>query len=346
MVRCRPVVSMEPHYAYSIQYMEHLSKGKAGGTGFLARLRDAAVRRDLAFRVTPREDGSRLDRFLRDRVPDVPARSVRFAIAAGRVSVNGARAAKGVPVREGDRVAVSEIAEREDWLPAPGAVTGAAVLYRDDWAAVLDKPAGVHTEAHRPGETGTLAGFLRWICPSVVEFSEGPGLSLLTRLDYATSGAVPAALTEEAFQELRRQRDHGEIRKTYLCVVSGRFEGELVMPYPLETEGGERARVRMDLRDPDESRWTTVTPVRAGEGWTLVRARIRRGKRHQIRAHLAAAGFPIVGDRLYSAVPPSGPGHERLLLHAEAVEFVHPGRGERVRVESPAPPAFAEFRIT
>lgn len=304
------------------------------------------MREHLEFRVEARETGMRLDGFLRGRIPDVPARAVRFALAAGHVTVNGARSVKGFAVREGDTIGVARIFGRDEWVPAAGDLPGAAVLYREDGVAVLDKPAGVHSEAHRPGETGTLAGYLRWMFPAVVAFADGPGLSLLTRLDYATSGAVPAALSESAFRELLRQRDHGMIRKSYLCVVAGRLERDAVLPYLLEGESGMRVRVRTDRSDSDRSRWTAVAPLGAGEGWTLVRAAISRGKRHQIRAHLAAAGMPILGDRLYSAVPPSGPGHDRLLLHAEAVEFLHPESGVRVRVESPVPEAFRGYLPT
>jgi 23S rRNA-/tRNA-specific pseudouridylate synthase len=67
---------------------------------------------------------------------------------------------------------------------------------------------------------------------------------------------------------------------------------------------------------------------------------ISKGKRHQIRAHLAAAGHPVVGDRRYGAVPPEGPGKTRLMLHAEEVRFTHPRTGEPLRVIAPLPPEF------
>jgi len=69
---------------------------------------------------------------------------------------------------------------------------------------------------------------------------------------------------------------------------------------------------------------------------------ISRGKRHQIRAHLAAAGHPIVGDRRYAAVPKEGPGKTRLMLHAEEVTFRHPATGETLRVVCPPGPEFSE----
>ncbi len=295
---------------------------------------------NVALTVEEAGSGTRLDRFLRARFPWLPGKSIRFAIEAGEVRVDGEKGRKGRPLVEGQKVFVRRIAEARDWMPVPGDVPGASVLFVDDFVAVLDKPADVHTEPHRPGERGTLAGYLRWKFPPVTEISSLPGLTLLTRLDYATSGAVPAGLSSEAMNFLSREREKGQIRKVYYCLVSGHIGGELTLSFRIEAEGGKTVRVKTEARDPDPKRWTTVTPVRWDDSVTLVRAEISRGKRHQIRAHLAAAGYPVMGDRRYSAVPPEGAGKRRLMLHAAEVIFFHPGKGERVTVTSPLPGEF------
>ncbi|MGE5753444.1 MAG: RluA family pseudouridine synthase [Deltaproteobacteria bacterium] len=296
----------------------------------------------LEFTVGREMDGVRLDRFLRKTLPGLPARSVTFAIGAGDVSVERERAKKGRILRAGEVVRVSRVADREDWLPVPGDLPGAGVLFGDADVAVLSKPADAHTEPHRPAEKGTLAGYLLLRYPSVAAISREPGLTLLTRLDYATSGAVPAALTPPAFEFLLREREKGRIEKTYVCLVHGELDREMSLSFALETEGGERVRVRKDRNERDPRYWTAVAPVRRAGECTLVRAVISKGKRHQIRAHLAAAGYPIVGDRRYGAVPPEGPGAVRLMLHAEEVRFAHPATKERLRVVAPLP---AEFQV-
>jgi 23S rRNA pseudouridine1911/1915/1917 synthase len=297
--------------------------------------------RDQTFAVSGREAGQRLDRFLRDRFPEAPSRSVRFAIEAGAVRVDGVVAPKGRALRERETVAVAALAERLDWLPVPGALPGAGVAHADGQVAVLCKPADSHTEPQRPNEPGTLAGHLLWLYPSVAGISPVPGLTLLTRLDYATSGAVPAALTEEAFRFLRHEREMGGLRKTYLCIVEGEIRSPTTIAFAIEAKGGDTVRVRTDRSETDPRRWTVLTPVRSAAGRTLARVTIARGKRHQIRAHMAAAGHPIVGDRKYSAVPPDGPGKERLMLHAEEVRFRHPATGETLAIRCPAPPEFS-----
>ena len=291
--------------------------------------------------VAGRDAGVRLDRFLRERFPGLPARSVRFALDAGAVRIDGSVAPKGRVLRVGETVSVAAIAENVDWLPVPGDLPGAAVAYADGSVAVLCKPHDCHTEPQRPKEPGTLAGHLLHLYPAVAEVSPVPGLTLLTRLDYATSGAVPAALTAEAFRILRHEREMGNLRKTYLCLVEGEIREASTIAYAIESEGGETVRVRTGRTDPDPRRWTELTPVASRAGRTLARATIARGKRHQIRAHLAAAGHPIVGDRKYSAVPPEGAGKDRLMLHAEEVRFRHPATGVEMTVRCPAPPGFS-----
>lgn len=291
--------------------------------------------------VLPGESGARLDRFLRDRFPGVPSRSVRFAIEAGAVRVDGAVSARGRILREGENVAVASLAEAGDWLPVPSDLPGASVAYEDPHVVVLCKPHDAHTEPQRPLEAGTLAGHLLKLYPELSEIAPVTGLTLLTRLDFATSGAVPAALTAQAWAFLKHEREMGAIVKRYLCLVEGEVREAAPIDYAIDSGGGGTVRVRKETADPDPCRWTWIEPAgSAGAGRTLVRATISRGKRHQIRAHLAAAGHPIVGDRRYAAVPPEGPGKSRLMLHAEEVRFRHPATGEPTRVVCPPGPEF------
>lgn len=291
--------------------------------------------KSIELHVAQSQDGIRLDRFLRDALAGIPARSIRFAIDAGEVFVEGRRRPKGDPVRAGERVTAGRIAEADDWEPLPGDVAGASVLFHDGVVAVLDKPEGIPTEPLGIREAGTLAGYFRWRFPETREWLSSPGMPLLSRLDTDTSGAVLAAMTEPAWLCLNLQRQEAAITKRYLCMVLGRIDGPATLAGTIETRGGTRVRVRAAMPEPNPVYWTKISPLASDGRHTLVSADILKGKRHQIRAHLAAAGHPIVGDRTYGTG-----GGERLMLHAAEVSFDHPETGQRMRVASPAPKGF------
>ena len=291
--------------------------------------------------VLPGESGARLDRFLRDRFPGIPSRSVRFAIEGGTVRVGGAASPKGRILREGETVTVASLPEASDWLPVPSDLPGASVAYEDSHVAVLCKPHDVHTEPQRPLEAGTLAGYLRKLHPEVAEIAPAPGLTLLTRLDFATSGAVPAALTAQAWTFLRHEREMGAIGKRYLCLVEGDVPESTPIDYAIDSDGGGTVRVRKESADPDPCRWTWIEPVggaAAAAPWSGRRSPAASGTRSgRTSPRRAIRSWETAGTPPYLR---RGRGRSRLMLHAEEVTFRHPATGEPLRVVCPPGPEF------
>jgi 23S rRNA pseudouridine1911/1915/1917 synthase len=149
---------------------------------------------------------------------------------------------------------------------------------------------------------------------------------LLTRLDRAASGIVLAALSPAAEERFRRQESAGLVQKSYYALVRGVLEAPLRLCFRLVSDRGERALAREE-EEEDAARHTVVEPlgsVRVPElpfdtlACSLVRVLIKRGARHQIRAHLAHAGFPLLGEWLYA---PPLPGVSRLYLHHAALRL-------------------------
>lgn len=230
------------------------------------------------------------------------------------------------------------------------------VLYEDSDLLAVDKPAGLHTAPLRSGEQGTLLGQLIACYPSIAAL---PGIKptepgLLHRLDRETSGVVIVARTAAAFAALRSQFAAEEVSKEYLavCLAPANLP---TAPLRLESHfaphGPGRRRVRVVLPDPRGGtamrRGTTsrlyVTEARilaSRAGRVLVGARLSRGFRHQLRAHLAYLGLPILGDPLYGVPCPQGLT-PRLYLHAAAVALAHPMTGKPLSIRSPVPPEFA-----
>ena len=223
------------------------------------------------------------------------------------------------------------------------------VAANHDFAA-LHKPAGLHSAIVAGGRAPSLEALLpeEWkrLWRDYARQSATPGDAPspplpLTRLDAATSGIVLAAMIFDAAERFRLVERRGQALKTYFAVVQGRLLRPLELRNRLLTNNRKLTLV-MDEDDPDNTRHTLVTPLREtgeiptgepiGERGnrtsdetalreaTLVRVRIRRGARHQIRAHLAAAGFPLVGEWLYPSPRADKPG-ARLYLHHARVEL-------------------------
>ena len=242
-------------------------------------------------------------------------------------------------------------------LPARRALSTLRVLYEDPHLLVVDKPAGLHTAPLRAGEEATL---LAEVISRYPEVASVPGLrapehGLLHRLDRETSGVVVFARSPEAFAALREQFAGEAVRKEYRAVCLPGAGGTDAAQGPVRIQsrfapyGPGRRMVRVVLpesgaaarRKAGEQQYLTEARVlEEGAGFALVGAWLRRGFRHQVRAHLAYLRLPILGDPLYGVARPAGVA-PRLYLHAAAVDLAHPLTGLALRIESPTPAEFA-----
>lgn len=214
----------------------------------------------------------------------------------------------------------------------------------------LHKPSGLHSAHIAGSRTASLESLLteswkRLCSESGLPFSfsgDSPPPLLLTRLDAATSGIVLAAMNSEAAERFRLAEKLGLVRKTYLAVLQGRLLHPLEIKHKLATDK-RKLTLLLNEDDPDSARHTLITPLTAADAVlaapagepedeaavgkkasreaTLVRVLIKRGARHQIRAHAAGAGFPLAGEWLYPVPLMRGP-NIRLYLHHAKVEFL------------------------
>lgn len=286
-------------------------------------------------RVPPDMDGARLDRAMDLVCPGVGLSARRRLIARGLVLAAGRPGTPGQKMRSGDEIILLDAPDQA--CPA-GPAGGVRVVSAAGGFVALAKPAGLHTAAlaHTPGPS--LEACLPALLP-------GQDPRLLTRLDRPTSGLVLAALAPEAAHRFRDIEARGLAVKRYLAVVAGELDRPLVLDRALDTAKRTKTRV-LPGPDPDPARHTRVEPLasaalaalvpgadRAGRV-TLVRATIGRGARHQIRAHLAQAGHPLLGDPLYGPAPDAP-----FRLHHGRVDF--PGFSARLAPDWPLAPFLA-----
>jgi len=299
-------------------------------------------------------DGYRVDRFISARIPRLSRTRIQLIIERGQV-----RTRAGLVVRPAQRVRTGEVVTvLRPAPPEPEVVLDYAVRHQDPDLLVIDKPAGlpVHPSAryHRHTLTAVMRGRL----------GAGHGWEMAHRLDRETSGVMLFGRRGESASVLKRSFQRREIDKQYLALVHGRFEASRIIEIPLGPAQGSEIRVKMGERAPADGgvlACTEVEPLREGsfrgEPITLVRARPRTGRQHQIRVHLALVGHGVLGDKLYGieeswfldVVERGRPlaelgehlGLARHALHAERIELPHPGHGARVEYAAPWPDELA-----
>lgn len=289
--------------------------------------------------VASESAGARLDVFVAQQFGR-SRREAKELVHAGLVRLNRRRGRASDLVCAGDRVELFESTVGEV-APHPGGEV--RVIYQDDSMIAVDKPVGVPSVALRRSEHDTVANFLieRFPETATAGRSDLEG-GLVHRLDNATSGVLLAARSTAAYAALRRQFDERTVRKEYLAVVSGRLLRPRVVNDPIAHAG---AKMRVCASDEEASKrrareaCSEILAVEPGIDTTTVRVRIPTGVRHQIRAHLASIGHPVVGDELYG-----GPSAQRLALHAWRIWVVSPALRKEILVEARSP--FANRAVT
>ncbi|OZI28006.1 RNA pseudouridine synthase [Bordetella genomosp. 7] len=287
--------------------------------------------------VGPEHDGQRLDNFLLRLCKGVPKSHIYKAIRGGEVRVNKGRTQADYRVAAGDVVRVPPLR-----LPAPDAVRpvpGAEfpVVYEDDALLVIDKPAGVAVH----GGSGVSFGVIEQLRAAR---PQARFLELVHRLDRETSGLLMVAKKRSALLALHAMLREGKGDKHYLALVEGDWVNDRqhirLALTKWTTQSGER-RVRPD--PGGQPAHTIVTLQRRLGEFSLVDAELRTGRTHQIRVHLAASGFPIVGDDKYGTDETRARfarlGFSRMFLHAHQLTLPHPTTGQTLRLTAELPAA-------
>lgn len=198
------------------------------------------------------------------------------------------------------------------------------VLFGDAHLLAVNKPAGVPSQ---PDPTGD---------PSVVDLLGIPALAVPHRLDRPVSGVMVLTRTPAALRAMNDLFADQRVAKTYLAIVEGRSEGELLLEHHLIHDArAHKARIVAAPQKGSALARLVVKVITVGERYTLVEVRPEGGRFHQIRAQLAAAGFPIKGDVKYGAR--RGEPDRSIALHAHTLSFPHPLTFALLRVEAPVP---------
>jgi len=295
--------------------------------------------------IEAEEAGQRLDNFLLRELKGVPKSRIYRIVRSGEVRVNGGRCQPDQRLLAGDMLRLPPVryaAFSEEKPPiAPPVVL--PVLFEDDTLLAINKPCGIAVH----GGSGLAWGLIEALR------AQRPGarfLELAHRLDRETSGVLLIAKKRAALIGLHDMFREQRGDKRYLALVPGFWAGgavKVTLPlYKYLTPEGER-RVRIakgrDLLSPEVKPAETHFRLRQQySGYALVEARLKTGRTHQIRVHLAALGFPIVGDDKYgdfalNKTLATSKRLERMFLHAVTMRCQHPITGDALMIEAPLP---------
>lgn len=234
------------------------------------------------------------------------------------------------------------------------------IIYQDSYILAVNKPAGIiiHSDGtSRSGErTGmradeTLTDHVRVYLESNGCMQQAQDVQALHRLDKDTTGIVLFSFDKETqplFDELIRSRN---VHKTYLAVVKGEFpEGEQDITLPIGRDRHDARRMRVSKTGkPALTHVRRLEVQRRGQSTrSLMLAELGTGRKHQIRVHFSALGFPIVGDGLYGRTSPTRTAaftQASLMLHAYELSFVHPVTGESLVLKTEWPSRFTGWSV-
>jgi 23S rRNA pseudouridine955/2504/2580 synthase len=304
----------------------------------------------------------RLDRWLRRRYPQVGQGRIERMCRKGEIRVDGGRVRPATRLEPGQTVRLPPIPDEAPPSPtepalsdADAALIRACVIWQDDDVIALDKPPGLATQGGS-GQTRHVDGLAE-----ALRFGRPEKPRLVHRLDRDTSGVLLLARSPRAAAGLARAFQARDARKVYWAAVAGapspragtiRYglvkapghgpggEGEKMLCVPPDrvgtTEGAKRATTDYVVVDAAANRaaWVALSPV--------------TGRTHQLRAHMAAIGHPIVGDGKYGGSGQENPGQgwgaqlgggvsRKLHLHARSIDLTHPTTGRRLHLTAPLP---------
>ena len=284
------------------------------------------------FHFTVSQPGSRLDKYLAENCPGVSRTQARRLIEDGHVTVNGHREKSAYKLSAGDTVSVTIpalIPSRllPENIPVP-------ILYEDDDVLVVDKPAGL-TVHPAPGHRGhTLVNAVLSHLAAASGDTGRPGI--VHRLDRDTSGVMVIARNAAAHGNLAAQFKQHKVLKVYLALVRGHLTpGEGIIEAAIGRDTADRKKMAVSVESHGRQAVTRYRVVRYIGNYTYLEVMPQTGRTHQIRVHLAAIGYPVVGDAAYGVRVQF---LSRQFLHAHRLGFRLPSTGQYVEFTSPLPP--------
>jgi 23S rRNA pseudouridine1911/1915/1917 synthase len=298
-----------------------------------------------SFHIICDQENIRLDVFLSEKL-SITRTKVKDMVEGGHVRVNGKIPKASLKIKKSMGIE-GEVPEDEPLSLTPEDIP-LEVLYEDEYFLAINKPADMVVHPSFGHSSGTLVNAVLSYLENKSQISNlksqidcGVRPGIVHRLDKGTTGVILVAKdskTQEMLSHLFKERS---VKKTYRTIIEGNAKKE---QWTVEGNIGrhpvERKKMAV-LKTGGRTAETSFKVLKILNGFTYLEAYPKTGRTHQIRVHLAYAGYPIVGDEPYGKKAKTLT--PRPLLHAYRIEFIHPIKNIPVRIEAPVPVDIEEF---
>jgi len=288
----------------------------------------------IEIKIQASQAGQRVDKLVADEIKELSRSAVQRLIKEERITVNA------TPVKASHRLEAGDVVlaclpppQPSEIHPEPIPLT---ILYQDASLIVVNKPAGMVTHPAHGHTSGTLVNALLAHVPCLAQMDDPRRAGIVHRLDKDTSGLIVVAKTKAARQALQAQFKAREVQKTYLALVEGHPKPEQGL---IEAAIGRdpHHRKRMAVLSSGREAITAYRMLEHFDRHSLVQAKPKTGRTHQIRVHMSFIRHPVVGDRVYGYRRQRLP-LKRHFLHAQHIRFRHPSSDQPVEFHADLPP--------